>query len=114
MRKMLLDENLPRPLVKHFSKDFTVSTVSDEGWASKKNGELLTAMIEAGFEYLVTVDRNLEFQQNLSKYPIKLVVLITFDNRYKTLVDHIYNIEQAIEDAISDVNVIHVDLRKKS
>jgi predicted nuclease of predicted toxin-antitoxin system len=109
---MLLDENLPRPLAKHFSQRFYVSTVSDEGWASKKNGELLFAMEKAGFEYLVTADRNLEHQQNLAKYPVKLVVLLTFDNRYKTLVRHVNIIEAAIEEADFRSNMIHIDLRK--
>ncbi len=111
MKKVLLDENLPRPLVKHFSSAFEVSTVPTEGWASKKNGELLAAMAGAGFEYLLTVDRNLEYQQNLDQYPIKIIVLITYDNRYKTLFAHIPVIERSINRMDSDQKLLHIDLR---
>ena len=110
MRKVLLDENLPRPLIKHFSTDFEVSTVPDQGWASKKNGELLAAMTNAAFEYLLTVDRNLEYQQNLDKHSVKIVVLITYDNRYKTLVPHLPLIEQGIREMKSNQKLLHIDL----
>ncbi len=113
MKKVLLDENLPRPLVKHFSSDFEVSTVHDQGWASKKNGELLTAMVNASFEYLLTVDRNLEYQQNLNKYPVKIIVLITYDNRYKTLVTYLPQIEQSISDIRIDQKLLRIDLRNR-
>ena len=93
---MLLNENLPKPLIKHFSDNFFISTVPDEGWSSLKNGELISAMVERGYQYLLTGDRNLEFQQNLPKYPIKFIVIISYDNRYKTLVNHVSEIEQAI------------------
>jgi hypothetical protein len=39
MKKILLDENLPRPLAKHFSGDLEVTSVHDIGWAELKNGE---------------------------------------------------------------------------
>ncbi len=82
-KKLLLDENLPNPLKNDFSAEFEVTTVHDRGWASLKNGHLLAAMTEAAIEYLLTVDKNLQHQQNLEKYPVKLVVIRTFDNRYK-------------------------------
>lgn len=34
--KMLLDENLPRPLKNHFSDKVEIFTVPELGWASKK------------------------------------------------------------------------------
>lgn len=58
MKKILLDENLPRPLANHFSGDLQVISVHDMGWAEKKNGELLRAMVLENFEYLLTADKN--------------------------------------------------------
>ena len=46
-------------------------------WDSLANGELLTAAEAAGFEVMVTTDRNLAYQQNLSGRRIALVVLTT-------------------------------------
>lgn len=62
MKKALLDENLPRQLKNAFSSAIEVTTVPDLGWQSKKNGELLSAMVENGIEYLITADKNLRFQ----------------------------------------------------
>ncbi len=45
------------------------------GWAGAKNGALLRAAREAGFEVLVTVDRNMEYQQNIPASGLALVVL---------------------------------------
>jgi hypothetical protein len=39
------------------------------------NGELLTAAEAAGFELMVSADQNLEYQQNLTKRRIALIVL---------------------------------------
>ena len=46
MKRVLLDENLPRPLKKHFSPDFDVKTVPDLKWQSLKNGQLLQPIEE--------------------------------------------------------------------
>jgi predicted nuclease of predicted toxin-antitoxin system len=110
MRKMLLDENLPRPLARYFSNDFEVFTVPDMGWASKKNGELIQAMLDEGFEILLTVDKGLPHQQNLNQYPIQIALILTYDNRLKTLMPHIHTIESTIGDRKD--KLIEIDLRK--
>ncbi len=72
--KILLDENLPENL-KLGLKDHDVSTVEGEGWRSHQNGELLRLMIASGFEIFVTRDTNMQYQQNLKKYSIPIIVL---------------------------------------
>ena len=57
----------------------------DKGWLGQKNGALLKLMIEDGFDILVTVDRNLPYQQNLDRLAITIFVLCAFDNRRETL-----------------------------
>jgi hypothetical protein len=52
-----------------------VRTVKQQSWAGLKNGELLQAAETAGFGVLVTGDQNLQFQQNLEKRQIGVVVL---------------------------------------
>ncbi|MEQ1744871.1 MAG: DUF5615 family PIN-like protein [Saprospiraceae bacterium] len=111
MKKVLLDENLPRPLALLFSGDLEVISVHDLGWAEKKNGELLRLMLNEGFEYLLTADKNLQNQQNLDKNPIKLVVVRTFDNRYKTLARYVEVIQLAILEAAEEARIIEVDIR---
>ncbi len=109
--KLLLDESLPNPLKKDFSEDYEVITVHDLGWASLKNGELLSAMTKAGIEYLLTVDKNLQHQQNLDKFPLRLVLIRTYDNRYKALKLLVSKIEQGLRSMPSDAKFWEIDLR---
>ncbi|MEO8623871.1 MAG: hypothetical protein ABI625_22515, partial [bacterium] len=51
------------------------ATVQSQGWTVMKNGVLLNTAPEAGFDVLVTVDRRMEYQQNIPKSGIALVVL---------------------------------------
>ncbi|MBV6438891.1 MAG: hypothetical protein DYG98_19275 [Haliscomenobacteraceae bacterium CHB4] len=82
--KLLLDENLPRRLKKDLHA-YKIFTVRDMGWTGKKNGELLTLMLQNGFNVLLTFDRNLQHQQNFSKYPVAVFVLNAPGNDYGTL-----------------------------
>lgn len=111
MKKALLDENLPRQLKGAFSSALEVFTVPDLGWQSKTNGELLSAMSDEDIAYLITADRNLRFQQNLSKYQIVVVVLITIDTRRKFLVNFIEQIEIAIQAADPSEKIIEITCR---
>ena len=83
--KILLDESLPRKLKYDFGVEHAVLTIRDIGWIGKKSGELLSLMIDNGFEIFVTVDRNLQYQQNLERLSITIIVLCAIDNRRETL-----------------------------
>lgn len=50
------------------------------GWASAKNGDLLALAAER-YDVFVTVDRNLSFQQRLSRFSIAVIVLRAPSNR---------------------------------
>ena len=83
--KILLDESLPRKLKNDFDGSHEVWTVRDKGWLGIKNGQLLKLMIDDGIEIFVTVDRNLQYQQNLDRLPLTVFVLCSLDNRRETL-----------------------------
>jgi hypothetical protein len=53
----------------------TVRTAAQQGWDKLSNGELLNAAEEGGFEVLLTTDKNMRYQQNLSGRKIAIVVL---------------------------------------
>ena len=59
--KILIDENLPRKLAGHL-KGHECRTVAVCGWAGKKNGELLS-LAEPLFDVLLTLDKNIPYQQ---------------------------------------------------
>ena len=67
--KMLLDENLPNKLLKELL-GHEVYTSRKMGWLGFKNGALIKLMIDNGFDALITFDKNIQYQQNFSKYPI--------------------------------------------
>ena len=71
---VLLDEMLPRPLARRFP-GHDVRTVQQMGWDGRRNGDLLRLAASAGFQALVTADRNLEFQQNVARSGLGVVVL---------------------------------------
>jgi hypothetical protein len=74
--KILFDQGTPVPLRGHISAH-RVSTAYELGWATLKNGELLVAAENNGFDVLVTTDTNLQYQQNLTQRKIAIVVLST-------------------------------------
>ena len=73
--KLLLDENMPRPLASAFPKPFTVRTVQQMGWTGIENGRLLSLAADQGFDALITVDRGMEYQQNVDELPIPVIVM---------------------------------------
>lgn len=71
--KVLLDECIDRRLAKDI-KGHEVKTVPQMGWATIKNGELLT-LAEEEFDFFLIVDRNLSFQQNHPRFNLAVMVL---------------------------------------
>ena len=81
--KILLDECIDRRFARELG-DHEVRTVPQMGWAGIKNGELMK-LAEEEFDVFVTVDRNLSYQQNLSRFSIGLIVLRSRSNRLADL-----------------------------
>lgn len=83
--KILLDGNLPKQLKEDFGPGYDVSTVRDMGWLGKKNGELLGLIVFNGFDFFVTIDKNLRYQQNLDRIELVIFLLLAVNNRRETL-----------------------------
>jgi len=81
--KVLLDECIDRRLAREIS-GHEVLTVPQAGWASLKNGELLSRA-QAEFDVFVTTDQNLEHEQNIRSFSIAIVVLLAKSNRLADL-----------------------------
>src|SRR5688500_1186305 len=77
--RVLLDECVPKALARHLS-GHTVRTVPQQGWAGKRNGELLSLMVTAGFEVLLTVDQGVRHQQNLRSKGVAVLVMVAGSN----------------------------------
>jgi hypothetical protein len=72
--RVLFDHGTPAPL-RQYLTGHSVTKARDEGWNELSNGDLLEAAEVAGFEVLVTTDKNIRYQQNLSRHKIAIVVL---------------------------------------
>jgi len=72
--KILLDENIDPKFASHLAPH-DVQTVRGLGWLSVKNGALLRAAAEAGFEGFMTGDRDMQFQQNFPQFPFGIILI---------------------------------------
>jgi predicted nuclease of predicted toxin-antitoxin system len=81
--KVLIDENLPRKLAGHL-KGHECRTVAECGWAGKKNGELLS-LAEPQFDVLLTLDKNIPYQQDLKLGRIAILIVRAPSNRIQDL-----------------------------
>jgi hypothetical protein len=81
--KVLLDHCVPR----RFGRLLTghqVRTAFEMSWSGLRNGELL-AQARPQFDAFLTVDQNVQFQQNLATLPLPVAIIVAPDNRYETL-----------------------------
>jgi len=90
----LLDEQLPLDLGAAL-QGHSVDTVAGRGWTGITNGELLWRM---GGEYdaLVTMDRGIEFQRNLTTFAVGVLLIRAPSNRMV----HLQPLVSAILDAL--------------
>lgn len=95
--KILLDECVTKRLKKHLT-EFEVYTVRELGLGGTKNGKLMTYCAENHFDVLLTIDKNLMYQQNLEKYPVTIVVLNCFTSKIEELVSFLPAFKSQIED----------------
>ena len=95
--KVLLDENLDHRLRNHLGSH-EVFTASYMGWDGFKNGRLLQAAEDDGFDVLVTGDRTLSYEQNMSGRRLAIVVLSSVE--WRIVNDYLGEIRAAVDAAI--------------
>ena len=71
---MLFDNGTPAPL-RYALKGHIVVEAMERGWDRFVNGELIAVAESAGFEVLLTTDKNMRYQQNLTGRKIAFVVV---------------------------------------
>ena len=81
--RILLDESVPGRLGALLTGHTSVS-VQRRGWAGIKNGKLL-ALATGEFDLLLTADKGMEYQQNLSALPVSILVVLARSNRMEHL-----------------------------
>ncbi len=94
--RILFDHGTPAPLIP-FLVRHNVTKARDAGWDRLNNGELLNSAEAAGFEVLVTTDKNMRYQQNLSGRVISIVVL--GNSQWRIALNYVGVITAAVDDA---------------
>ncbi|MCD5417875.1 DUF5615 family PIN-like protein [Candidatus Bipolaricaulota bacterium] len=82
--RVLLDENLPRQLKRRLAPAVEAQTVQERGWSGKENSELLQ-LAEVEFDALLTMDRGVEFQQDIRDMSLSVLVIRAPSNRFADL-----------------------------
>ena len=95
--KILLDECVTKRLKQHL-KEFEVFTVTEMRWNGLKNGKLLSQCVDNNFDIVLTIDKNLMFQQNLDKYIITIAVLDSLTSKIDELVLFMPSFKSKIKD----------------
>jgi predicted nuclease of predicted toxin-antitoxin system len=93
--KILLDHCLPRRLKNSFPTH-DVATAVEVGWDALRNGKLLAAAATR-FDVLLTIDKNLKHQQNLTTLPVAVIVILAPTNRLADLVGFVPAVEDALK-----------------
>lgn len=97
--RVLVDHCLPR----HLAAELTghdATTVRAQRWSGLRNGVLLRAAVDAGFDVFITNDASIEFQQNVRRIGIAVIAIVGFRNRMedlRPLLPRIYEALTAVE-----------------
>lgn len=94
---VLFDNGTPRTLARYLIGRHTVTEARARGWDRLNNGELLAAAEAAGFDVLLTTDKNIRHQQNLQDRRIAVVAL--GQGRWTLIKAYIPEIVQAVDEA---------------
>jgi predicted nuclease of predicted toxin-antitoxin system len=83
--RVLIDECLPAGLKDSLvALVYEAETVRRAGYGAKKNGELLSLM-DGRWDVLLTNDRNIQYQQNMTGRNVSILILCAKSNRIKDL-----------------------------
>ncbi len=79
--RILIDECLAAPIMDSLTPyGHECKTVREIGLGSKKNGELL-ALADGNWDVLLTNDKNIKYQQNMTGRTISVLILSANSNR---------------------------------
>jgi hypothetical protein len=94
---LLFDNGTPRTLARYLIDQHTVTEARARGWEELENGDLLIAAESAGFDVLITTDKNLRYQQNLATR--KLAVVVLGQGRWSLMKPHLARIVATVNAA---------------
>src|SRR5271155_3035615 len=103
--RILLDECVD-PRVKKLFLDHEVKTVHDMEWDRLRDGPLLL-LAQERFDVLISIDRGLEFQQNLQRLELGVIVVMVPKNQLLYYESVAAELRAAVQD-VQPGQVVHV------
>lgn len=100
--KIIIDECLPKRLRTLLTHD-QVWTVPQVGLSGYQDGELLAALETKGIDVFITIDGNIEYQQQFSGRKFGTIIIRAVSNRFQDLQPLAGNLEQAIGEIAAGV-----------
>ena len=94
--RVLFDHGTPAPLRRELL-GHEVSTAYERGWSTLKNGELIATAEAGDFEVILTTDKNLRYQQNLTGRSLAIVVLWT--TSWPKILKSVHRVRAAVDQA---------------
>jgi len=94
--RVLLDECVPRKF-KSSLPGHECETVPEAGFSGKKNGELFSLAERAGFEAFLTLDRGIEYEQNLTTRKLAVIIIHARSSRLVDLLPHVPEILKLLQ-----------------
>ena len=91
--KILFDNGTPKPIARSLP-GHSITFARQVGWQELENGELIQQAEEAGFDALLSTDKNIRYQQNLTGRKIALIVLA--NSQWPIVQLHVEKIIEAI------------------
>jgi hypothetical protein len=96
---ILFDNGTPAPLRQALAGHVVVEAI-ERGWERLANGELIAAAEAGGFEPLLTTDKNMRYQQDLTGSKLAFVVL--GNQQWPTLRRYVDRVAAAVNAAKPD------------
>ena len=93
--RILLDECVTKRLKAHLTSH-EVATVTEKGWSGLKNGKLMANASAGGFDILLTIDKNLQHQQSVGKFPLIVAILNSPSSKLEILITFLPAFEQQL------------------
>jgi hypothetical protein len=81
----LFDHNVNR-LFKRYLTGHDIKTAREAGWDKLGNGMLLQAAADSSFDVMISIDKNIQHQQNLDTLPIAVIILDSYSNALPELI----------------------------
>ena len=94
--KILLDECITKRF-KTYLQEYKVFTVIEMSWSGIKNGKLMALCVENNFDVLLTIDKNIAYQQNLQNLPLTIVILDCSTSKVEELIQFLPSFKNEID-----------------